>query len=95
MNTDTIQIQNLKLIDGEFFPSDANEIISDVIKRKINFHSLKTIGADEKYGETDAYSVRRINELRIELQNLEDIVKSAENEGKRLKIKAIIDIELV
>lgn len=92
MNQTAIQNATIKLIDGMFLPHEAEEIIRDVIMRKINFHNLKAIGSDEKFGVRDEKSIKRISELQDELNNLEEIIEFADSDGKKLKINATIHI---
>lgn len=85
----------IKLIDGVFDPSDANEVVSDVITKKINFHTLKSLGSDEKYGYPDKASINRISELKDDMARMKEFISQAKLEGKQLKINATINFTLV
>jgi hypothetical protein len=85
----------IKLIDGVFDPTDANEIVSDVITKKINFHTLKSMGSDEKYGYPDKVSIHRISELKEDMTRMKDFISQAKLEGKQLKINATINFTII
>lgn len=91
----TMNGSKIKLIDGVFEPKDANEIVSDVLTKKINFHTLKSMGSDEKYGHPDVVSLNRITELRDDMDRMREIIMQAKREGKQLRINASINITMV
>jgi hypothetical protein len=85
----------IKLIDGVFDPTDANEVVTDVITKKINFHTLKSMGSDERYGYPDKNSLHRITELKEDMGKMRDFISQVKLEGKQLKISATINFTII
>jgi hypothetical protein len=38
------------LINGQFTPEDARELLTDLFSRKTNFHEIKNFSATERFG---------------------------------------------
>lgn len=81
--------RNLKLIDGVFIPQMAKEVISTLIKSKIEFHSGHKFSGDVLYSE------QRLKELNHLHDLIEKIVLKAISDGKKMKISSSIEIELI
>lgn len=84
-----------ELIRGEFDASDAKEIIDHIISKKINFHKLRSFGSEIKTGEGDEFSKKRILELKASQASLEEVIRNASAEGKRVRIESHISIEII
>ncbi len=87
-------VQSIKLVDGIFTPSQANDIIRDLIEAKINYHKLSRLSLTEGNHDDEApYDNRRLDELLIEKKRLIEAVKQARETGKKIKLTSLIDIE--
>jgi hypothetical protein len=86
-------MNELKLISGEFSPEEAKEVLMNIFADKIRFHDKKIISSLVR-GIPDNTSEERINDLRENIKQLLDIIELANKEGKSLKIKSTINIEL-
>lgn len=91
-NTDTTIYE---LIKGTYNPEDAAEIIYHMIRKKIDFHEVRNFSQEVRFGTKDENSVNRIGELKIFSQDFTDLIQYAKEQGKELKVKANIQIDLV
>ena len=87
--------QKINLIDGAFTASEASDIINSVLKVKINFHKLNRLSITEGNDKEECtYDTGRITELMNEQQIAKDFFSQARLNGKKLKIRSIIQIEI-
>lgn len=87
-------MHNLKLIEGEFTPSEARKIILDLISRKINYHTIEAFSIKERFNGDISYSEKRIIELKEASSYLEDILTDASEKKLNLKVNSFIEITL-
>jgi len=85
----------LNLIQGDFSPTEAQEILSHLIDKKINFHELRQFSQDIRFGIKDEASKKRIAQLKDAKEQLSKIIEEAHAGGRSLKIKSSIEIELI
>jgi len=86
-------VQSINLIEGLFKPSEASDILINMIDKKINFHKLKMIQIFEgNHNDPCEYDHGRIDELRAEKEKLQHIIRQARTSGKKLRIKSEIKI---
>lgn len=83
------------LIDSTFSPSEAREILSHMIESKINFHAIRNLSSQERYGHADEHSIERMRHLRTSWDSLQEMMDYAKKEGLELKIHAGLHVELV
>jgi len=87
--------QKIDLIDGVFTASEASGIINSVLKVKINFHKLSRLSITEgNHKDECAYDNGRISELMNEQQVAKEFFSQARLNGKKLKIRSVIQIEI-
>lgn len=87
--------QKINLIDGSFKASEASDIISSVLKVKINFHKLNRLSITEGNDKDDCeFDSGRINELLNEQQIAKEFFAQARLEGKKIKMRSVIQIEI-
>ena len=84
-----------QFIKGNFEPKEAEELINYLIKKKIDFHQLKNFSKQEKYGQKDLPSLKRIEELQSTLSTIKEIIDKAKKEKKTLTIKSKISFEII
>lgn len=88
------EVQSIKLIDGIFSPNQTSDIIRDLIDTKINFHKLSRLSLTEGNHDDEAtYDNKRLDELISEKERLLKAVKEAKENGKKIKLISLIDIE--
>lgn len=88
-------IQKLQLINGEFNPDDAKNIILSLINSKIQYHQLEIFSMQERYGIEATHSINRIEELKLTTRDVKEIIKEAESLGLKLKVTSIVEIQTV
>jgi hypothetical protein len=85
----------INLIDGCFTVSEAQDIMTPMIAKKINFHQVKRMSLYEKnHSDACASDRDRILELEEAKIKAEDIFLQAKLEGKKIKMQSIIHITL-
>ena len=85
----------LNLIKGEFSPTDAYDILENLISKKINYHIARNFSSEIRFGKKDHYSIQRISELK-EMQNFfNELIEDAKQQGKKISIHSDILIKLV
>lgn len=85
--------QAFKLIEGEFTPQDAKEILTNLYNSKINFHKLKDFSSTERFGIPDETAVKRIPALNKSLLLINGIIQEAAKQKKNLVLSATINID--
>jgi hypothetical protein len=96
----TSQIENqkctIRLVDGEFTPSQASEVISSLINQKINYHKLEVLQNWERNHKYDQEPLlNRIKELENEMKRTKDFVSAMKGSGKKVKIDGVIKMSVV
>jgi hypothetical protein len=85
-------MDTINLIKGSFTPLEAQDILLDVINKKIKFHNLKSLSSQVRLGKPDIDSEIRIEELVATRDYLITIIQAAKNEGCDLVIESTINI---
>lgn len=87
--------QKVKLVDGTFTLSEANDVIQSLLDVKINFHKLQRLSWSEGDRNADTlYPDGRIKELLEEKIITKEFIDSLRGEGKRLRIDGTLKISL-
>lgn len=87
-------METIKLIDGQFTPEEAKEVLLDIIAKKINFHNLKNLSSQIRYNHPDQASQERIKELEKAKAQVLALVQEARSEQSSMVIEATIHIGL-
>jgi len=72
------------LIDGNFDPDEAKELLSFLLNDKIHFHQMKNFSSTERFGKQDQKSLKRIAELKEGNNDLLELISKVESENKIL-----------
>lgn len=86
---------SLKLIEGQFEPSQARSLLFDLIGYKIRYHNSEAFSIKERYNGDISYSLKRVSELKESLAKLEDILSYTVEKGLKLKVDSFIEISFV
>ena len=93
MKTD---LKTVNLIEGQFSPSQAADILNAMLDKKINYHKLQRMSITEgNNSDRCIHDSGRIDELLLEKAKLKQILQEARTQGKTLKINSLINIEVV
>lgn len=87
------KIQKIELINGVFSADLANEIIIDLLNKKIQFHTLKLHENWEKNSNDATNSKIRIKELEDSRSVLQQLL--ANNQQSTFSVQSSITIELI
>ncbi len=88
--------QKIRLVDGEFTPSEACDIVNALFDQKINFHKIQRLSLWE--GDVNAnasFPNSRIEELEAEKIKFKEYMKTAREGGSMVKIKGNLDISFI
>lgn len=86
-------MNKFKLIEGEFTPSEAKEILLNLFGHKIEFHNLKSFANLEMSGKKDKHSESRVKQLNAMREDLIELLDESEKKNKKLTINSVIKIE--
>ena len=94
MMVETVK-ETIKLIEGEYTPSEAASILLAVIEEKIKFHNIQILSFKERFNIENESSIKRLVELKESRDQICHLIEEAKAENKTLKISSKINIELV
>lgn len=57
-------LQEIELIQSNYFPEEAMEVLGNLIQQKIAYHTQKTIRHQEMFGRADVQAEQRLAELQ-------------------------------
>lgn len=87
--------ENLTLIKGSFSVDEAKEILTSIFSYKINFHKIRNLSSQVRYGTDNEIEKNRIPALKMEMEKLQLILAEAKAHNKKLMVNAEISIVLV
>jgi len=89
-----LEKRSFTLIDGNFTPIAAAEILYALISHKINFHGVQSLSLEERFGKDAKSSTQRLEALKNMRNEVEKIILESRDAGYVLEIKGNIDIVL-
>lgn len=84
--------ENIILINGNFSPTEAKELLMNLFINKINFHQNKNFSSLERYGKEDETATRRIPELKESVEAISRIVNEATTQNLNIVITSTVNI---
>jgi hypothetical protein len=85
--------ETLTLIDGKVTYDEVKEIILNMISSKVNFHQIKNLSSQERFGKDDEVAQKRIPALKIEMNKLNEFLSDASS--RRFVVKSEINISIM
>jgi hypothetical protein len=85
--------KKLKIIDGNFTPEQARDILVTIINGKINHHVMEGFSSRIKDGEDTTHSDIRIKELQKVKESLLRIIDDARQREMHLQILGTLEIK--
>lgn len=82
----------LKLINNQFTPEEAKELLLTLINDKIRFHSTKNFSSEIRTGVSENQSRQRIKELEEAKKQIIELVQKAEEMNLVLDVESSINI---
>jgi hypothetical protein len=86
--------EKLTFIEGAFTDAEAKEILMNVFSTKINFHQVKNLSSQERFGKVDVTASKRIIALKKGLEKAMEMIAEANKNNKKLTIKSEINITI-
>ncbi len=85
--------QKIQLVEGQFTPSQANDIVKALLDEKINYHKLQRLSmiVGDEMADVESSDIR-IAELIREKKIARDFINMARKEGKNVRINGILNI---
>ncbi len=83
------------LIDGDFPVNESRELLYNLFSDKIQFHQVKNLSSQERFGKEDKTALKRIPELKKTLEDIVKMLESVDNKLELLEIKSEIVIRFV
>lgn len=84
--------KKISLIEGNYTPSEAKEMLLDLYNKNINFNKVKNFSSQVRFGEDDEMALEHIENLTKSVNYLTQLLKDAQVENKNLVIKSVIEI---
>ena len=91
----TESVNEFKLVEGEFNPNEARNILMSLFNNKIDYHQLDSFSNHIRHGKDVTFSQNRIEALSQSIENIKQIIQEANLTGKHLKIEGSIQISFV
>ncbi|MDT0688797.1 hypothetical protein RM549_03325 [Salegentibacter sp. F188] len=85
-------MENVKFIDGQFTPTEAKEILLNMISSKIQFHRIKEFSSEIRDGKPAINSQQRIKELQEAREKIITLMKDAENQNQMIDLQSTVNI---
>ncbi len=87
--------QHIQLVQGVFTPSEASDVICNLINEKINFHKFQRLRDSEANHDCDTNLVNgRILELENEKLVAREFINTVKLLGKSLTINGTLEIKI-
>lgn len=86
-------INQFKLISGEFSNEQAKDVLTDLYSSKIKFHSICALRHEEKFAKKSSFHEDRIIELKLERDGILKFLENVSPDDK-LKIESTISISI-
>jgi len=85
--------EKIILIDGNFSPTEAKELLINLFINKINFHEKKNFSSHERYGKEDETAIRRIPELKKSLETISQLISEARMQNRNIVVSSTVNIQ--
>ena len=84
-----------QLLDGTFTPSEASQVLLDLIHSKMDFHNKEKYSNEERFGRDPSHSEKRLRELTQLKVSVKELLASVEAAGQKLQIEGRLDITVI
>ena len=83
------------LINGDFLPDEAAEIVNGFFSKKINFQEVKSFSQLIQFGSKDPDTLQRISDLKTAQEKANALFAKAKETGREVHIHSTLFIELI
>ncbi len=89
-------IQKIQLVDGCFSPSEALDMIEEIIDGRIKFHNIQMLRMWEGNHHFDSsYWDKKMEELKQEMKTAFQLIREAKKEGFQVEICGHLEVRPV
>lgn len=92
MKENNFKKAQIELINNQFEPDEAKNLLMQLIQDKINFHVSKNFSHQERFGTDDQHSKQKIDHLKTEKDQLKTLFDDTTGKYKNVEIKSTIFI---
>ncbi len=85
----------IKLVEGNYTPAEAADILFSLIGDKIKFHNMQMLSLQERFGIDSVHSEQRIKELKEAKMQVKDLIIQARDAGLTLQIEGNLKINFL
>lgn len=89
------EIEKLVLLEGVFSSDDANEVLTELFKSKLNWHKIQNWSSQERFGKDDELSQSRIVALTNEIDKLRKLLSEAKENNNKLLVNSEVVIRVL
>lgn len=86
------KLNEFNLVEGSFEPDEAEKILIALINNKINYHEMDAFSKSERFNADTTHANMRVKKLKENAMELKSLIKHANENGWKLKIKGVIEI---
>jgi hypothetical protein len=86
--------KEISLLNDQFSADEANEILLNIYKSKIQFYKIKNLSSNIKFGYSDKDALNKIDDLNKSIDQLSEIIKTAKTSNGKLIIKSDLNISI-
>ncbi|WP_194778145.1 hypothetical protein [Pararhodonellum marinum] len=86
--------EQIELIKGEFASEDARDLLLQLFGDKIKYHQINILSSMERFGKANEVSAKRLPELRLQVQKINELFQNADFSGAKIKLQATVHIEI-
>lgn len=89
-------MQKVRLVEGAFSTKEASNIVNTAISEQINAYKIQRLhaGIGSEYCDVEALNFK-INELKHEKANIQEIINEAKRAGRKVFINTSIDVSIL
>lgn len=88
------ETETVNLINGTFSPEEAQELLLELLRSKINFHNIRNWSSKERLGEPDTTSEQKLIYLEEARRNLQMLLAEAIIQQNSVTIIATIELKI-
>lgn len=86
------QMEDFELIEGEFSPKEAKELLLNLLGSKIQFHTNKNFSTEICTGEPEKRSLEKITALRSIRERMTALLEEAQQKNLSIEVRSSVKI---
>ncbi|MDX1666948.1 MAG: hypothetical protein R3350_06955 [Saprospiraceae bacterium] len=87
--------QKIHLVNGQYTPSEASDVVNSLIEENVNFHKLQRWSLSVRDESADTSELNgRMSQLLQDKQTAEEFIAAARAQGYSVRINGTLEISL-